>query len=62
MSWSRFLPVTERPKDESPDQEPRHVHGLRGFLQVLPITNQVELRQTQADVSSGAAGGKSFIV
>lgn len=62
MGWPRFLPVTEGPKDESASEEPRHVHRLCGLLQLLPVTNQVELRQTQADVSVGAAEGKVFII
>lgn len=62
MNGSKFSPVTEGPKDESANEEPSHVHGLRGLLQVRPTTDQVELRQTHADVRLGAAEGKPFII
>lgn len=62
MNGSRFSPVTEGSKDESAEEEPSHVHGLRGLLQVFSTTNQVELRQTRTCVSLGAAEGKPFIV
>lgn len=54
-SWSKFLPVTEGPDDERPSEEPSQVHRLGGVLRMLPTTDQVQLRQTHADVSLGAA-------